>query len=128
LAPLARVSVDKDTKEKVSDQNMPGPEVHLNIIAAAAAGELLREISPNGAAWLTGVAAFLAWLLALIMRQPFRRVLLSAVVGTVFWFYAQWLFDHGNYVVALVSPLLAFGSTTLGTFTYDFVLERREKN
>ena len=122
LVPLARMDGER------SEQDMPGPEVHLNIMAAAMAGELLTETSASLAAWMTGTAAFAAWLLALIMRQPFRRVLVSALLAGGFCLLAQWLFNQADYVVALVGPLLAFSSTSLGTFGYDFVLERREKN
>ncbi len=122
LVPLARMDGEG------SEQDMPGPELHLNIMAAAMAGELLTETPASSAAWMTGAAAFAAWLLALIMRQPFRRVLVSALLAGGFCLLAQWLFNQADYVVALVGPLLAFGSTSLGTFGYDFVLERREKN
>jgi adenylate cyclase len=128
LVPLARVDVDKDTGEKISDQEMPGPEVHLNIMAAAIAGELLTETSPVAAAWMSGAAAFLGWLLALFLRQPFRRVVLSFLFADAFCLLALWLFNQVDYVVAFFGPLLAFSSTTLGTFGYDFILERREKD
>ena len=128
LVPLARVEADEKTGEKVSDQLMPGPEVHLNIMAAAMAGELLTETPPALAAWMTGGAAGLAWLLALVMRPPFRRVVVSIFLAVGFGLLALWLFNRAGYVVAFVGPLLAFSSTTLGTFCHDFVLERREKN
>jgi adenylate cyclase len=128
LVPLARVEVDEKTGEKVSDQSMPGPEVHLNIMAAAMAGELLTETRPTVAAWMTGAAAGLAWLLALVMRPPFRRVVVSVFLAAGFALFALWLFNRVGYVVAFVGPLLAFSSATLGTFCHDFVLERREKN
>lgn len=129
LVPLEGAEVDERTGEKTKDQvKMLGPEVHLNFMAAAMAGELLAETSSIGAAWMTGAAAFVAWLLAFIMRQPFRRVVLSALLMVVFCLLAQWLFNQQGYVLAFFGPLLAFSSTTLGTFGYDFVLERREKN
>jgi adenylate cyclase len=128
LVPLEGAEVDERTGEKTKDQvKMLGPEVHLNFMAAAMAGELLKETSPTGAAWMTVAAAFVAWLLAFIMRQPFRRVVLSALLAGTFCLLALWLFNRQGYVVAFFGPLLAFSSTSLGTFGYDFVLERREK-
>jgi adenylate cyclase len=128
LVPLADVRVDEEARERVSNQSMLGPEIHLNIVAAAAAGELLKEMPARTSAQITALCGIFGWLLSLLIRQPFRRLLLSAVLAAAFCVLAQMLFDHGGYVIALVSPFLAFSGTTLVTFAYDFVLERREKN
>ena len=128
LVPLARITADENTGETLSDNSMPGPEIHLNIVAAALAGELIREMRPAAGAWITGIAAVIAWILSWVIRGPFPRLLVSFVVSAAFCGLAQLLFDRWNYVVFLVAPLAVFNATTLGGFIYDFVLERREKN
>jgi adenylate cyclase len=125
LVPLARTTIAQG--EKVSDRSMPGPEIHLNIVAATLAGELLRDMTPNQGGWMIASAGFVAWLFAIAIRGPIRRLLLVLALSGLFAIGCQYLYDSANLVVFAVGPLLALNSSTLIVFTYDFMLERRER-
>jgi len=124
--PLKRTMVDEQGM-KTFERSMPGPEIHLNVVGALLAGELLREMSPRAGAWITGGGAMLAWLLALMIRGAIRRLLVAVLVSMAFAVAAQLLYDRANFVLAAVGPLLALNGSTLAVFTYDFWLERRER-
>ncbi len=126
LVPLADVSFDP-RGEKVSVQSMPGPEIHVNIVGAALAGELLRDMSPNQGALMTAVAGFVAWLFAVLIRGPMRRLMVVLVLSVFFAITCQLLYDRANLVVFAVGPMLALVTSSFVVFIYDFVLERRER-
>jgi len=126
LVPLARVERDQHG-EKVSDHSMPGPEIHVNVVGAALAGELLRDMTPNQGAWMTAAAGCVAWLFAIWMRGPMRRLIVALLFSLVFIAVCQLLYDRANLVVFAVAPLLTFTASTSSVFVYDYVLERRER-
>jgi adenylate cyclase len=126
LVPLSRIKIS-DRGEKVSENSMPGPEIHVNIVAAALAGELLRDMNPTEGAWLIAIAGFFAWLFAITIRGPMRRLVLVLAVSALFAGLCQLLYDRANLVVFAVGPLLALNASSFVVFTHDFVLERRER-
>ena len=102
--------------------DMPGPEVHLNIINAALHDEFLREpprIAEFGLIGLTGITAAL---LGILVSSPLRRIGAGLLLNGGYLVGAQTLFDHANVVVLAVSPLLALDLSGLAVLAYDFVI------
>ena len=108
-------------------RQMLGPEIHLNIVAAALRHEFLREPARFGVLAAIALGGVLAGALSFILRQPIKRVFAVAALGIGYWFFAQWLFDHANWVVPVAVPLLVLIVSSSAIFTYDFVLERLER-
>ena len=106
---------------------MLGPEMHLNIIAAALHHEFLRETARYGTLVVVALGGLLAGALSFVWRQPVRRLVIVGASGIGYWFLAQWLFDHANWVVPVAVPLLVLIVSSSAIFTYDFVLERLER-
>src|SRR5260221_12111557 len=106
---------------------MLGPEIHLNIIAAALHHEFLREPSRFGTLAVYAVGGVLAGALSFILRQPVKRIAVVAALAVGYWFLAQWLFNHANWVVPVAVPLLVLIVSSSAIFTHDFILERLER-
>ncbi len=127
IGPAANIFHDEH-RTPFAGPTMLGPEIHLNVMAAARRGEFLGETSYEADIGLIIGAGVFAWLLTLAVRAPVRR-LFAALFGTVVYaLLCHLLFDHKNFVLLAFSPLLVFNASTLGGFAYEFVLERREKN
>jgi len=107
---------------------MLGPEIHLNAMSAALRGEFLGESSRKLNFALIACVGALAFLLALMVRSPIRRLFIAvacvaAYLGTC-WIAVNYL----DFVLLAVTPVIALSTGTLAGFTYDFVLLRLEKN
>ena len=109
-------------------RQMLGPEIHLNAMNAALRGEFLRETTPPGEAGLIFGMGLLAFVLALAVRSPVRRLMVAGACAVLFVFVCIGAMRFGNIVLLAVAPVLAFSSSTLTCFAYDFVLLRVEKN
>jgi adenylate cyclase len=107
---------------------MLGPEIHLNVMSAALQGEFLRETSRAlDFGIITGMGGF-AFVLALLVVGPIRRLFVTAAVVLGYVALCWWAVNARDFVMIVVTPFIALGSSTLAAFTYDFVLVRREKN
>jgi adenylate cyclase len=107
---------------------MLGPEIHLNAMSAALRGEFLGESSPGLNLVLIACVGALAFLLAIVVPGPIRR-LFVAVACAAAYLGACWIaVNYFDFVLLAVTPLIALSTGTLTGFTYDFVLLRLEKN
>lgn len=106
---------------------LAGVRVHAQIYAALKARQFLREVPPLIA--MLGIV--LASALAALIVAHGRRALLATMV-----FFAlvvtgvmtqQALYNHAALVWHSSTPLLAFSLIGILGFSYDFVLERRQK-
>jgi len=104
-----------------------GVRIHAHVYAAAKAGQLLQALPPWASFVLIAAAAVLAWALITLCRRPVLAGIL--LLGGLAWgLVAQMLlFNHAALVVNTSTPLLAFGLIGLAGFSYDFLLERRQK-
>jgi adenylate cyclase len=107
---------------------MLGPEIHLNVIGAALRGEFLGEHSEAVNRILILAAGLAALLLAIVIRGPIRRLLVTVALITGYFVLCWILFNFANFLLLAVTPMIALSTGTLAGFTYDFVLLRREKN
>ena len=106
---------------------MPGPEIHLNIINAALHGEFLRETSTRISLLIIALAGFLAAALCFLFREPVKRLLAVFALGAGGWFLAKYLFDHAGLFLPVAAPLLVLFIGSAVVLTFDFLLERLDK-
>src|SRR5437867_9584465 len=107
--------------------NMPGPEVHLNIINAALHDEFLREPPRIAEFGLIGLTCITAALLGILVSSPLRRIGAGLLLNGGYLVGAQMLFDHANVIVLTVAPLLVLDLSTVTLLVYDFVVEKLER-
>jgi len=106
---------------------MSGVQVHAQVLAATINGQFLTYV-PRWLEYLGIIAgALLAWALVNFLRRPVTTMFLLIVVSLALVFICQQLFEHGNLVVEGVAPMLAFNLTGLLGLSYDFMLERRQR-
>ena len=105
-------------------KDMPGPEVHLNMINAAIHGEFLKEISGAGALPFVAASAFLAGWISLRVQRMGRRFLLFAAVTLGFLILCQISFNHLGLILPVAVPLLVLNLSGILILGSDFVTER----
>jgi len=127
IGPAANIFHDAHATPFRDPTEMLGPEIHLNIVAAALRGEFLGETSPRINLLLIIAGGVVAWLLASWLRKPVVR-LVVAVLGVLGYFGLCWLlYNYANLVVLAVAPAISLGVSSLTVFAYDFTLERKER-
>jgi adenylate cyclase len=107
---------------------MAGPEIHLNIIAAALRGAFLGETSDilnRASVIFTGLTALL---FALLIKSPLRRLLLALAILALYALACWLVFLKLDFCLLVIAPMACLGTSSLATFAYDFVLVRNEKN
>lgn len=107
--------------------NMLGPEIHLNILAAALQSDFLEAASPLTDLLLTAWAGMVGWLLIWRFPRLFQRFVVASLVGGLYLLTSQLLYDRTNVYIAVVAPSAALMSATLMGLVYDFAQARREK-
>jgi adenylate cyclase len=108
-------------------KNMLGPEIHLNILSAAFAGEFLREANLPTNVALTLWGGLVAWLLSWRFQRLFQRFSVGVLCVILYLLTAYLLYDHANLFVAAVAPCIALLSSLVTGLVYDFALARHEK-
>jgi adenylate cyclase len=106
---------------------MPGPEIHLQIINAALHGEFLRKSPPPANALIIVFAGLLATALCQFVRAPVKRLVAIFALGGGLFLAAKISFDHLNLIIPIVPPLLVLAAIGLAALVYDFVSERLER-
>lgn len=106
---------------------LPGPEIHLHAMAAAAAGAFYKRASTAAVAGTCLAMGLLAWLVSMRMKRPLGAL---AVIGLCLVAYAATallLYNYADFIPGILYPVLALVFSGLTSFGYDFSLERREK-
>jgi len=104
-----------------------GVRIHAHVYAAAKAGQSLRPLPGGSGVALIVAASILAWALVGYGRRP-MLVAPALLGGMVLGLIVQMLlFNHAALVAHTSTPLLAFALIGFGGFSYDFLLERRQK-
>jgi adenylate cyclase len=106
--------------------NMPGVEIHANVLEMYASGRRLREV-PAVAATLLAAAAALAASALVVRLHPLRAlaaVALLWVVGAVFTYLG---FLYADVWLRGVAATLALGLGYAATVVDNFVREQRER-
>lgn len=106
---------------------MPGPELQLNAINAAIHHEFIRELPPVANLIGICVAALIAVTVALLCRNVWLRLVLTALIGLASIFCSVFCFNRASLYLPMIGPLAVFGLTTLVGLVCDFASERRER-
>ena len=106
---------------------MPGPEIHLNMIAAALNQKFLRDATLGHSLMIILLAGLFATALSFRVQQPLRRLAAIIVLVVIYWCWAQWCFDLANVVVPVASPLLVLTISGVFVLTYDYFVQQFER-
>lgn len=104
-----------------------GVRIHAHVYAATNSGNLLRGLPRWASPALIAAAAALAWVLISLSRRPLLATVILFATVALAMLCQVLLFNHAARVVHASTPSLAFGLIGICGFTYDFFLERRQK-
>jgi adenylate cyclase len=105
---------------------MPGPEIHAQIMAALLHGNGLAETSPAFNIALALAATVFALVICLGIPQALLKFLLLVLTTIAFFAACQIAFKHGH-VVAMMPPLFCLITTGLSGVVLQFALEQIER-
>ncbi|HEV2692658.1 MAG TPA: adenylate/guanylate cyclase domain-containing protein [Verrucomicrobiae bacterium] len=125
IGPTANIF--QDTHRTPFRDEMPGPEIHLQIINAALHGEFVEELPPLATGALVALAGLIGAVLCQLMTAPVKRLLLICVIGGGFFLAAFFCFDLPGILSPVIDPLLALFTIGIFALIYDFVVERLER-
>jgi len=122
IGPTANIF--QDTHRTPFRDEMPGPEIHLQIINAALHGEFVTELPLLAKGALVALAGLISAVLCQFMTAPVKRLLVIVIIGGGFFLVAFFGFDLAGILLPVVNPLLVLFSIGLFALIYDFVVER----
>ena len=111
-------------------KEMPGPEVHLNIINAALHNEFLGEPSRPKQLYIIVLAGIIATAIASFLRQPLKRLLALLILAVVYAGWSRIVFSRAGIsaqVLLTATPILVLLLSGIIALGYDYLLERLEK-
>ena len=108
--------------------NMPGPEIHLNALAAARHGYFISETSLWGECLAITLASLIAWFLSVSLKQPFIRVLCMVVMNGAFVALLFYLYNEHSFFLTAFLPLLVFNTGGFSCLVLEYVSDWVEKN
>ena len=130
IGPAAEIFHDEHpTPFVLPRRNMPGPELHLNILNAALHREFLTEPSLAANLLMILLAGTVAVAIFFLIQQPIRRLAAMAFVIFAYWLLAVVLFSAappGRWIL-LGTPIITLLLSGITSLTYDYFLERLEK-
>jgi adenylate cyclase len=127
IGPTSAILQDEHDTPFVTPKQMLGPEIQLNVIAAALHHEFFQECSFRAELLIIALGGVLAGALCFVVRHPVQRLFGVVGLSLGYWFLAQLLFDHAGRVIPVASPLMVLISSSVIAFAYDFVLEQLER-
>ena len=106
---------------------MPGPEIHLQILNAALQGEFVEEFPPLALGALIALAGLLGAVLCQFQRQPVRRLAIFVLLALGCLGLAYAGYNHPGLMFRTVSLCLVLLTIGVLALVYDFVMERLER-
>jgi adenylate cyclase len=125
---LGTVATQQQDFHTTSVGMIAGVRVHAQVYAAAKAGQLLRGMPEWFSPLSIAAASALAWLLISRSRRPVLTMGVLFGVAILGMVGQMLLFNHAALVVNASTPMLAFGLIGISGFSYDFLLEQRQKH
>ncbi|MFQ3670558.1 MAG: adenylate/guanylate cyclase domain-containing protein [Verrucomicrobiia bacterium] len=108
--------------------DFPGPELHLHALNAALHGEFLDETTRTQNYALLLTSGLLALALGHLIPKPERRLWAGLALSLVFLLITILAYNYGNLFLYCLLPLINFNAIGLFGFSYEFILERLERN
>ncbi|HZV33296.1 MAG TPA: adenylate/guanylate cyclase domain-containing protein, partial [Verrucomicrobiae bacterium] len=127
LTPFPEENIVINGTQVHAPKMMSGPEIHLNMIAAALNRTFLRDATLAHSLMIIVLAGLFATALSFRVHQPLRRLAAIIVLVVIYWFWAQWTFDHANVVVPVASPVLVLTISGVFVLTYDYFVQLFER-
>lgn len=124
---LGTVATQQQDFHTTSVGMIAGVRVHAQVYAAAKAGQLLRGMPAWFSPLSIAAASALAWLLISKSRRPVLAMVILFGVMILGMICQMLLFNHAALVVNASTPMFAFGLIGISGFSYDFLLEQRQK-
>lgn len=106
---------------------LPGPELHLHAMAAAASGAFYTRASAGVVVASCLAMGLIAWIVNVRLKRPLRALGFLGLVLVAYAGGALVLYNHADFIPGLLYPSLTLAFAGLTAFGYDFSLERREK-
>ncbi|MBM3846710.1 MAG: adenylate/guanylate cyclase domain-containing protein, partial [Verrucomicrobia bacterium] len=125
VGPMARIFQDRHRTPFAQD--MLGPLIHVNILAAALDRAFLTEAPPLTNFFLSLWAGMVAWLLAWRFSNLLYRFFVAGLSAILYLVLSQLLYDHADTFVAVTSPMLSLMGSTAISMVNDFAQARRDK-
>jgi len=126
IGPTANIFQDTH-RTPFRDKEMPGPEIHLQLINAALHGEFVAALPPLATGALVALAGLIGAVLCQFMTAPVRRLLVILEIGGGFVLVSFVCYDLAGILLPVVNPLLVLFAIGIFALIYDFVVERLER-
>jgi adenylate cyclase len=107
--------------------DLPGPALHLHVIAATLGNEFLRNTSERTNLILVFVAGALAWALIAFVRRPLTCLIALLAIAAAYLAFARISYDRSGLLLVTVPVLSGFLVSGLLSLGFEFALERLEK-
>lgn len=108
--------------------NMPGPELHLNALAAARHAHFISETPIWMQCIIVLLSALLAWILSISMRQPLFRAVLILLTNGLFLGLLFYLYNAYSFYLIAFAPLFVFNSGSIFSLALEYAFDWMEKN
>ncbi|GAB4252132.1 MAG: hypothetical protein OHK005_19350 [Candidatus Methylacidiphilales bacterium] len=108
--------------------DFPGPELHLHALNAALYGEFLFETSRAQNYAILIASGLLAFALGPLLPKADHRLWAGFGISLAFIVIVILAYNYGNLFIFCLLPLINFNAIGLLSFSYEFVLERIERN
>lgn len=109
------------------EQEMPGPELHMNAINSALSSAWLYEAPGVVNLLLIAGAGALSFMFCVFCPAPMLRLALLILACIAWLVAAQLLYNYFSLFIFVFTPLAALGSSGVICLSWDFFQEQREK-
>ncbi len=116
-----------DFVETPLSPNTPGPELHLQAMAAALGHEFLWPTPPKIDLTLVAAAGLIAWSLVAFLRRPLLCLGMLVLITATYLGIARVFYDKTGLLLVTVPVLSALLLSGLFSLGFEYALERLEK-
>lgn len=109
------------------DPATPGPDVHLQVIAATLGHQFLNRTPTPIMLALVILAGAAAWILVAVLRRPLFCLALVLITSVMYLTASRLLYDGAGTLLATVPVLSAFLLASGSALGLDYAFERMEK-
>lgn len=107
--------------------DLPGPALHLHVIAATLGHEFLHNTSEWTNLILVFLAGALAWALIAFVRRPLVCLIALIAITVAYLTFARVAYDRWGLLLLVMPVLTGFLTSGLLSLGFEYALERLEK-